>query len=1110
MGVLTDLVPELGAPKHLDRDCALQRVRALLSSSAPPAPSAPPSAPAAVVSGAVSAAPPPSSSSASAAAARAATRDEHTPAAITTPVERPRLTACTFSDRRELAAFEAAVEGPALLGCRPPPGEEAGGRGGSPGWERRLGGLSAARALVEARGAASEAFEARLLGRCLAVLEDGEVRVRQAAGGCLAALAAARGVAVLDAALAPLLASIRRNFDREGEEGEGEGGEEGGAGEEEGRPGGEGGNGVGTFLGADVGGGDAPPPLAGTTAREGYGGEAEAEAASAAADPATATAAAAARPAPPPPAGDLLSSLLASAYKPLVPGSGEMRHGTEGWKALETSVRALQQVVDALPPRDVAPRLGAPVRAVLYGSLRHPNRFVRETGHFMLASAAAALAGPELEAAAPELAPRIADGLADNWSQVRYAAGVGARAFMAALGALGGGGAALAACAGGDGGRGGGGALGGGGGWEGGEGGQAGGDENGEPGDGEANGEGEDRANGASAAAAAAPPPTTTMTATTTTTATTPKQQRPINSEVLSRVLPVLLPPMCLNRYYVAAGVRLYAQATWRLLFVGASAGGEEGEDEWRGNGGGGASGGGGNGGGNGGGSAGRAAVAAHCPAVAAYYVSQSKANNHAVREAACACIAELMEKVDRAAVAPHVPALLAALRACFRDASWPVRDAACTALGRCVEAYPEETRGSVLAELYELWAAHLWDNIPTVRENSAAALGGALRTYGTGGEVGAAAAAAASLRAAAAAAANANANAGGGNGPAAHAGTAGASNGGGPGGAAARCASLLRDLLPRALDQPEESARYAGLENTTTFGVAARKARDNDASVHTGQDLFSCGSLTARFSTQRLVRSDGCMDHGFSRGRQPWEASDGAVHLLREYCVWWAGAGAGAGPAAEGGEGGGGGGNGGGGNGDGGGAPPPPPPPAADPVEFLPVLLALARLNTFQHAANLRETVWKCLPDVARGVGARRFKAPLGGGGGSGGGGGGGADAGDGSGAGDEGGYLALFAQAAVDDLRCGHQLAAAAAGRALAALRDAYGARVLSGRLKTEAARRALQGDPNVPRPIAGAAPRGAAAAAGGGGGGAAASTARGAGSLLFRDNDALLKKT
>lgn len=66
------------------------------------------------------------------------------------------------------------------------------------------------------------------------------------------------------------------------------------------------------------------------------------------------------------------------------------------------------------------------------------------------------------------------------------------------------------------------------------------------------------------------------------------------------------------------------------------------------------------------------------------YYISQSKANNHAVREAACAVIAELMEKVDKRAVSPHVPDLLRALLLCFKDSSWPVRDAACTACGRC------------------------------------------------------------------------------------------------------------------------------------------------------------------------------------------------------------------------------------------------------------------------------------------------------------------------------------------------------------------------------------------------------------------------------------------
>ena len=75
-----------------------------------------------------------------------------------------------------------------------------------------------------------------------------------------------------------------------------------------------------------------------------------------------------------------------------------------------------------------------------------------------------------------------------------------------------------------------------------------------------------------------------------------------------------------------------------------------------------------------------------------------------------------------------------------------------------------------------------------------------------------------------------------------------------------------IRQLLPKAFEQPAESQKYSELENVTTFGVAARKARDNDPAVHTNQDMFSCGSLSARFSTERLVRSDGCNDFGFAR----------------------------------------------------------------------------------------------------------------------------------------------------------------------------------------------------------------------------------------------------
>jgi hypothetical protein len=46
------------------------------------------------------------------------------------------------------------------------------------------------------------------------------------------------------------------------------------------------------------------------------------------------------------------------------------------------------------------------------------------------------------------------------------------------------------------------------------------------------------------------------------------------------------------------------------------------------------------------------------------------------------------------------------------------------------VASYPEETR-EVLDALYALWFDHLWDNIPTVREDSAVALAAAVKVYG-------------------------------------------------------------------------------------------------------------------------------------------------------------------------------------------------------------------------------------------------------------------------------------------------------------------------------------------------------------------------------------------
>jgi hypothetical protein len=125
-----------------------------------------------------------------------------------------------------------------------------------------------------------------------------------------------------------------------------------------------------------------------------------------------------------------------------------------------------------------------------------------------------------------------------------------------------------------------------------------------------------------------------------------------------------MVPCMCLNRYYVAEGVRVYSIETWRQVF----------------------------------GDKGKEIVCRYAEPICKYYIMQSEADNHAVREAACACIAEICTKVvqgseeNRAIFSPHVNSLLEALVMCFKDQSWPVRDAAIMACGSFVATFPNES----------------------------------------------------------------------------------------------------------------------------------------------------------------------------------------------------------------------------------------------------------------------------------------------------------------------------------------------------------------------------------------------------------------------------------
>ena len=446
---------------------------------------------------------------------------------------------------------------------------------------------------------------------------------------------------------------------------------------------------------------------------------------------------------------DPISSLLQQSYKAVKPGVGEMRHDTEGWKCLETSFLALNNIMVGYGSA-FGEFVDAGLAALVFKSAKHPNRFVREACQFIMGTMCDILDEDRVCDMRVELASCIGFGLSDNWSQVRYAASVAARKFVLA----------------------------------------------------------------------------------------TPHRKED--------VLPLVLPQMCLNRYYVADGVRFYSQQTWQLAV------GDQGKD-W---------------------------VATCIHSVVSYYVEQSKASNHTVREAACSCIAELVTKIDRGAVAPHVPRLLSCLLTSFRDASWPVRDAACLATGQCVLAFPEESR-DVLKKLYKLWFAHLEDNIFSVREDSAVALGNAVRAYGKD--------------------------------------------------AVDQIRDVLLQLLPRAKEQ-EDRAREDGEPPGSSPGSARSKLPADPK--HSDQLMFSCGSLAPKL--KRGV--DCCGDYGLTRAPEPWEASDGAVYMVRELAA----------------------------------AAP------ADAVEFLPMLAALGQMTHFTQYVTLHETLWKCLPEIAQSIGKAAFKKTL------------------------------------------------------------------------------------------------------------------------------------
>ena len=379
-------------------------------------------------------------------------------------------------------------------------------------------------------------------------------------------------------------------------------------------------------------------------------------------------------------------------------------HESAGWKGLESYMTALQCAVEGCGI-GFEPYINQELLDLLFKALKHPNRFVRECGFKVLAVIVISVpmsAEPSdvMKQYWPPLAQHLADGLADNWSQVRMSASIAVRQFFTHL----------------------------------------------------------------------------------------------KKSDNLEDFFPHLLPPMCLNRYYVAEGVRLYSQDTWRQVM----------------------------------GEKGIAFVEKYINEVVVHYINQSRADNHAVREAACFCIAELGQKVSQDVLCPLVPRLIPVLLECFRDDSWPVRDAACLACGNFVACFPKECK-VFLKELLELFFRNLEDGIPSVRQGGAVALGKVVEVYGQ--EV------------------------------------------------LDSITMEIQQRLSLVESQPSDSnLSHPNIDpSPAVFGVVKR-VRDNDPEVHSNQTMYSCGSLAPK-----MGRGGGCMDHGFQRASQPWEKAEGAVHLVGE-----------------------------------------------------------------------------------------------------------------------------------------------------------------------------------------------------------------------------------
>jgi hypothetical protein len=147
------------------------------------------------------------------------------------------------------------------------------------------------------------------------------------------------------------------------------------------------------------------------------------------------------------------------------------------------------------------------------------------------------------------------------------------------------------------------------------------------------------------------------------------------------------------------------------------------------------------------------------------------------------------------------------------------------------------------------------------------------------------------------------------------------------------RLLNFIDETLPSAQHQPKMT-------------MQEYKAMQNNTEAHTDSQLYSCGSLAPKLKKKAGAGRIGCGNCDVTRPKQPWEATDGCLYLIRELVETCN-------------------------------QPDSTLPPLTDDL-LLPLLRQVAdvcRVSHFPQGDDLRATLWRQFPSMMQAIGKQRCK---------------------------------------------------------------------------------------------------------------------------------------